>query len=531
MYRILIADDEGIMVESLKRIIEQNFSDTCEVTAVRSCRAAIEQAELVHPDIVFMDIQMPGINGLDAMREIRKFNSASLFYVISAYDKFDYAKEAIAQGVEKYMMKPVSRSVVISTVSDAIHKVEERRKRLSDQLKVQEKLETVIPVVENGFVGSILMQNAQTDYDYYRQLLDITEENAFVILLAFGMENAHGEVRRAVKTDVQAQSFFPQVRAIVKSYLRCCIGEPISNRIVLIVPCPKERMEYEERIHVIGTVSSLVDRLEEKLGIRFRAGIGRVCSIKSVFTSYQEASLALQESESKVIHTDDISQRGVYEDDFPVNSENHIFELLDQGRTEEMTEECNRFYDWMLDRHPDSMNNIRLKILEYVLRAETQGFKDGALNYSFDLRKDYLSDVLALEDPEKLRLWFLEKMASVSRSIANKKQDQSQSVVSRAKAYIQEHYMDEISLDEVSREVNISPYYFSKLFKEEAGENFIDYLTRIRIEKAKQLLAGRSLSISEISTKVGYRDSNYFSRIFKKQTDKTPREYREEMSV
>ena len=497
MYRILIADDEGIMVESLKRIIEQNFSDTCEVTAVRSGRAAIEQAELVHPDIVFMDIQMPGINGLDAMREIRKFNSASLFYVISAYDKFDYAKEAIAQGVEKYMMKPVSRSVVISTVSDAIHKVEERRKRLSDQLKVQEKLETVIPVVENGFVGSILMQNAQTDYDYYRQLLDITEENAFVILLAFGMENAHGEVRRAVKTDVQAQSFFPQVRAIVKSYLRCCIGEPISNRIVLIVPCPKERMEYEERIHVIGTVSSLVDRLEEKLGIRFRAGIGRVCSIKSVFTSYQEASLALQESESKVIHTDDISQRGVYEDDFPVNSENHIFELLDQGRTEEMTEECNR----------------------------------GALNYSFDLRKDYLSDVLALEDPEKLRLWFLEKMASVSRSIANKKQDQSQSVVSRAKAYIQEHYMDEISLDEVSREVNISPYYFSKLFKEEAGENFIDYLTRIRIEKAKQLLAGRSLSISEISTKVGYRDSNYFSRIFKKQTDKTPREYREEMSV
>ena len=96
-----------------------------------------------------------------------------------------------------------------------------------------------------------------------------------------------------------------------------------------------------------------------------------------------------------------------------------------------------------------------------------------------------------------------------------------------AKNYIQENYSRDISLDDVSKEVNISPYYFSKLFKEEAGENFIEYLTRIRIETAKTMLKDPNLSIKEIGVLSGYVDPNYFSRIFKKQTDMTPREYRE----
>jgi len=90
------------------------------------------------------------------MREIRKFNTTALFYVVSAYDKFDYAKEAIDLGVERYLTKPISKAKIISAVEEAIEKVDKKRNQRSNLLKIQEKLETVIPVVENSFVGSLL---------------------------------------------------------------------------------------------------------------------------------------------------------------------------------------------------------------------------------------------------------------------------------------------------------------------------------------------------------------------------------------
>lgn len=95
MYRILIADDEGLMLEAFKGIILAEFGEKCIVETAKTGRVVIEKAETFHPDIVFMDIHMPGINGIQAMREIRKFNNSALFYVISAYDKFDYAKDAL----------------------------------------------------------------------------------------------------------------------------------------------------------------------------------------------------------------------------------------------------------------------------------------------------------------------------------------------------------------------------------------------------------------------------------------------------
>lgn len=102
-------------------------------------------------------------------------------------------------------------------------------------------------------------------------------------------------------------------------------------------------------------------------------------------------------------------------------------------------------------------------------------------------------------------------------------------MLERAKAYIMSHYSNKnISLDEVSREINISPYYFSKLFKERTGENFIDYVTNIRIQKAKELLKGTDLSMKEICEKIGYSDPNYFSRSFKRRTGLSPTEYKEE---
>ena len=183
MYRILVADDEGIMLEAFKNVIAGAFGEECVVETAKTGRVVTEIAETFHPDVVFMDIHMPGINGIQAMREIRKFNTTALFYVVSAYDKFDYAKEAIDLGVERYLTKPISRAKIIAAVEEAIGKVDSKRNQRSNLLKIQEKLETVIPVVENSFVGSLLFQQEMQAADYYQQLLDIEDRQGYVMIL------------------------------------------------------------------------------------------------------------------------------------------------------------------------------------------------------------------------------------------------------------------------------------------------------------------------------------------------------------
>ncbi len=528
MYRILLADDEGIMLEALRTMIRRELQDEVEIETAKTGRAAIETAELFHPDIIFMDIQMPGINGIQALREIRRFNATALLYVISAYDKFDYAKEAIDMGVERYLMKPINRARVTEVLHEACAKIDNMRSRRRHDLSVQEKLETIVPVVENGFISNMLLIGEAASLQYYRNLLDMPEEYGYVVVYTFGTGIEHGKLISPVGVSVKAHDFHPEFRAIVKSFTPCIIGDVMTDRIVTVVPSEQAEFPYEKRVQVINQVRSTVSRLEEKLGVFFRAGIGRVRGLGDLRNSYQEAVIAMQESDSRVVHTGDVLSRGNYEDDFPIELEKEMFSAFRHGQLQSMSDKANRFYDWMIHRYPESRDNIRLKVLEYVLWAEKEAFHEGVMNYGFEYRKSYLTEVMGIQDYEQLRKWFMDKMSDPCRSIMRRRQEQSESVVNRAKNYIQENYAREISLDEVSREVNVSPYYFSKLFKAEAGVNFIDYLTRIRIDRARVLLEDPGIPIKEIGMEVGYMDPNYFSRIFKKQTSMSPREYREQ---
>lgn len=526
MYRLLLADDEGIMLESLKTIISGQFGADCEVETAKTGRAVIEKAESFHPDIVFMDIHMPGINGIQAMKEIRKFNTSALFYIISAYDKFDYAKEAIDLGVERYLTKPISKKTVVTVVEEAMGKVDRKRRQRSDLLRIQEKLETVIPVVENGFISSILFQHEPQDVNRYRELLDIEDEYAYVMVVEFGQDYENGRLVSPVGLNVKAQSNYPEFRELVKASFQCVISQVMSNQIAIVVPHSSASLSYEERIDVVEAARALATKLEVRLEGKFRIGIGKTRRIEELEKSYREALRALRDSRARVIHTDDVQQNGQYDEAFPEDTEKRLFRLMEMGDTEGMSQELNAFFDWMVRCYPEDINNIRLKVLEYIIWAERIAFEAGAINYGFSYRRDYLDIAMGCADYEELRKWFQDKMASICHSIRDQREEQSDSAVKRAMSYIEENYSRDISLDEVSREVNISPYYFSKVFKEESGENFIEYLTRIRIDKAKEMLRHPGTSVKEISVQCGYADPNYFSRIFKKQTDMTPREYK-----
>ena len=470
MYRILVADDEGIMLEAFKNVISSTFGDSCIVETAKTGRAVTEIAETFHPDIVFMDIHMPGINGIQAMREIRKFNTTALFYVVSAYDKFDYAKEAIDLGVERYLTKPISKAKIIAAVEEATAKVDTKRNQRSNLLRIQEKLETVIPVVENSFVGSLLFQQEMQVADYYQQLLDIEEKQGYVMIIQFGQSYENGRLVSPVGMNVKAQDFYAELRDIVKSSFSCAVGSIMSNRIPIVVPCALSENPYEERIDLVEQARSLITRLEDRIEAKFRVGIGRVREMQEMERSYREALRALNGSKSRVIHIEDLSQNGVYDEEFPVEMEKNIFRYLEEGKEKECIQEINVFFDWMVAHYADDMNNIRLKTLEYIIWGEKKAFEAGAINYGFSYRRDYLDAAMACTGYEELRKWFLDKMVNACRAIRDQKEDQSNSAAKKAMLYIQENYNKDISLDDVSGIVNISPYYFSKIFKEETGE-------------------------------------------------------------
>jgi two-component system response regulator YesN len=130
-------------------------------------------------------------------------------------------------------------------------------------------------------------------------------------------------------------------------------------------------------------------------------------------------------------------------------------------------------------------------------------------------------------DLSELQTWFLNKITDACQLIIGNQQEKAQGTIDQAVQYIKTHYQKDISLVDVSRQVDVSPYYFSKIFKDSTGENFIDYLTNLRMEKAKALLKETDSSIKEICVQVGYSEPNYFSRTFKKNVGVTPTEYKE----
>lgn len=193
MYRILIADDEGIVRDSLQFIIEKNFGDECQTAIARNGRQAIETAESFRPDIVLLDIQMPGLNGLKAMEEIRSQNPKVKALILTAYDNFDYAKEALRLGAVDYLMKPINKKVIVERLTGIMHEIDQERQKRRDDLQAKEKMEAVIPIIENGFVISLIIQNEYEDRgEQYRSLLNLEEDYGILIALEWG-EGREGE--------------------------------------------------------------------------------------------------------------------------------------------------------------------------------------------------------------------------------------------------------------------------------------------------------------------------------------------------
>lgn len=533
MYRILLADDEKIVTDSITMMINRNYPGQFEVKTAKNGRLLIELSDSFHPDIVITDIQMPGINGIVAIRELMKTNPDTIFIIMTAYDRFEYAKDALNIGVSEFMNKPFNDRDIAELLKRCIKKIEARRKELSDSLKIQEKMESVIPFIENGFIYSMLFSEKadEEDIENYRELLEVEERFGCMLIITGGEAVRDRHMTNAVGSGVRLNQNYSTVKEYIRRiWPRAIVGSVISNRIPVFLPMKKKQLEYEERIEILEMARKLTRELQSVTERVFRIGIGSVVSVQEGMRSFQEAAKTLTLSEGSAVHIEDISALRYADEDnqeYTEELEKRLFSSLKKGDADLCASTGAEYLEWMIQKYGEKDMSVRVKLLELVLHAEGAAFDNSQVSRHFSDRAEYLPKVYQADSTSDLKIWFLNCLKAACENADSGTQKQENSTVERAKAYIRENYSWDISLDDVSRRLKLTPYYFSKLFKQETGSTFVEYLTSVRMETAKKLLKNPELSIKEIGISVGYSDPNYFSRIFKKVMGVTPSEFRE----
>ena len=521
MYKILIADDEQLVRDSIKSIIEKHFSNEVEVGTAKSGREAIEKAETLKPDIVFMDIMMPGINGIDAMREIRFRLRDVIFIILTAYDKFDYAMEAIKLEVMDYLLKPVNQETIIQTVNNSIEIISNRRKKREKELELKERLERVTPILERSFFYSRLFYyDHSRDLKSYTDLLELKEEGGYIITVNFG------GIKSEYKT---TQTLYQYFRNVLKGKYKCLVGPFMLNRIIVLIPeCLKKNM-IVTRHEAINIAEYIFNSMSEKVDVEISIGIGRPYALRDIVKSYDESLKAINSlSGNGIMHIMNVPAKSVFQSDQIFEREKLLLDKAASGDTEECLQTFDQICDCLFKEYASSFNKIKKKLLELMILIRRIGCNYKIEDEEYFRKGDYIEEFLRIEDPNELKACCKKRIEYVAQNIKNIKEKRiNNRLILKAIEYIQGNYKNKITLEDVANELNISPHYFSKLFKDEVGETFIDYITSLRIQKSKELLEESQLSGKEICFEIGYGDPNYFSRNFKRIVGITPTEYKE----
>lgn len=519
MYSILLTDDEQIVTDSLAFIIEKNFPGQCNIFKAGSGSEAIHTCRTNKIDIIFMDINMPGLNGLEAINEIKQFNPAAVVIILSAFDKFQYAQEAMSLGAFRYLTKPVNRNLVTQTVRNAMGIIDSIQGKLSNDIEIKEKLSFVSNIVESDFIySSIFAQTDSKDLHRYFDYFKMPEDCYFYMSIELP----------AISSERRYEVYLT-VRDIVVSASPCIVGPFMSGRIVVFVPFESSGDQQGDLVWQKDFVREIFSSLSVKVGINVRIGVGLFFdNLKDTVAAYNTALEALNSIPAGG-GTSFASKDIIRQKDFFADASRYEQQLLCRVSAGDVSGAKSQALLWIesiFGNESINLDFIRNSIFRILVtaRASASEIRKGYSNDpSFNNTFTILGECLNRED---FSLYFVSEIEDCTRIIFEVRNTRENPVVTKAKAYIEEHIGGELSLDQTADAVGVNPYYLSKLFKDETGSNFIDFVNENRLEKAKNLLKKGEQSIKEVSFECGYSDQNYFSKIFRRKFGITPTEFR-----
>lgn len=475
--KVIIVDDEIIERKAMKKFISDSFTHIEVVAEAANGRIAIEEAKKHQPDVMFMDIHMPGIDGLEAIRQISAELPQTKFIMVSAYDSFEYAKQAMMQGVKEYILKPSNKQETLESLLRVEKEITQER-MLVEQTKQQ--LDETERLAKQQILIAILQNEVTADIEALHQKLFPDAQSAYFFVIT-GSD---------LKT---ASELLAEKTYLVKEQ---------GDKLIFMLLSDKKSLH-----HVKADALTLARSLS-KFQPAATIGIGLPNSnLTKLSISYQQALLAATQlmEEGSVSYGFPLLQEK--EDGTVRKLEKAILEAITAGRVEQAADYFTLYYEYLI-KQEKAVQSLREWALQVKHVLEDKGVS--------------LRDANVLETETKAEFinlirYFAEKMIL---------KGEGNDPISKAKAYIHDHYREHFSLEDVAEYVELTPTYFTKLFKDQTQQTFIDYVTDYRIEKSKELLRQTNLSLKEIAYEVGYKDPNYYSRVFKKWTNSSPKQYR-----
>lgn len=538
MLRTFLAEDEIVVRENIKKMVPWEQYGFELVGEASDGEMALPLIRKLKPDLLITDIKMPFMDGLTLCRMVRKELPHIKIVILSGYDDFNYAKEAINIGVEDYLLKPITKNAFL----ERLREIRSRYEHEKSQKEYYEQFHREIQEYEKNssrdfFEGLISgTMDAGEIYGRADKLgLDIVSEAYNILLFTLDSGNAPvGQSETYSEWEARARE---KIEALFVDHPYALLFR--SNIFSYGVLVKEQRDRPGENTQVcVDSIRAILEDSPRSQEWFIAAGepVERLSNVKQSYHTASKTFARRYLYDGHILAYSELNTENrekengeKYLKKVDVNALDPVIiqKFLSSGLLEE-TGSFIRDYFRAIGREPMAsmvfrsyvILNVRFSVLSFLkkLGYDTKLFEEGDTEDA--LEKGGKSMEAAMDYAEDM----LRRAISIRDENSGNK---NRSILESSIGYIRDHYMDEnMSLNTVAQVANISANHFSAMFSQNVGQTFIEYLTFIRMEHAKELLRCTGKRSSEIAEEVGYKDAHYFSYLFKKTQGMTPSDYR-----
>ena len=525
---VLIVDDEPNIAEGIQVMIQREMPFCSVVGLAYDGTHGIDMAMSLKPDIILTDIKMPNLDGIGMIRQLIAAGCVSRFVILTGYSDFSYAKSAIALGVENYITKPIDKEELFFT----IRKIYDDIQKKSENTKELQRMKGVFENYGISMKEYALKKYIETSYAQKGELTLLFKEigielKAKKYCCAIFENNSETQEKTGedlfLSVKEKAEKAFPGFSEVFVLHYS-------DDQAAVIVG--QEREPDERKIyHVLCKVHSEVTK---ELEIPVVVGIGTSREKKAIGMSFKEAKCALNykviRGGNTVINYRDISD---ITDDTELIDPADVKRLeicidnMDDSGCRKIVEEIFQKLETKKELSLEKLRNISLNLILLGIRKMPY--------MQFQISEYIGKDIFLLDNLSKFRTieqlknWIINTLAGMNDLMIKENMPEKNDVVEAAKKYISKNLNKNITLNDISEQFFINPYYFSQLFKKRTGQNYLNYLTESRIKRAQKLLETTDLKVYEICEMVGYANINHFNKIFERMVGLKPGEYKESL--